>query len=146
MSHWTRNWGKVLTLSRTQWVLLGKATVILLLIKAGLQLLSFNQFKRAYAYTLQVSRPTSYPTQYIADVAWAVRTVAYRLPFALTCLPQALTVKFLLRRASNLPLHIGVQTAATQGFQAHAWIEKDGQIVIGEWPEATNYRPIWVWQ
>ncbi|WP_373330709.1 lasso peptide biosynthesis B2 protein [Salmonirosea aquatica] len=120
--------------------------VVLLVIKASLRFLSFNQFKKAYAYTLRVRQAGVYPKQYIADAAWAVQTAAFRLPFALTCLPQALALKYILRCDPDMPLHIGVQTAAPQGFEAHAWVEKDGHIVIGAWPEETNYRPIWVWQ
>ncbi len=139
-------WNKVRELTSSQWILLVKATLILLLIKGGLFALTFTQFKKVYASMLHVSKSATYPEEYIAAAAWAVRAVAYRLPFGLTCLPQALALKYLLRRDPNMPLHIGVQTAIPQGFQAHAWIEKDGRVVIGDWPEETNYRPIWVWQ
>lgn len=139
-------WNKIRKLTSTQWILLAKATLILLLIKASLLALTFPQLKKAYARILNNTTPGTYPEEYLAAAVWAVRTVAYRLPFGLTCLPQALTLKYLLRRLPNMPLHIGVQTAAPQGFQAHAWVEKDGHIVIGDWPEETNYRPIWVWQ
>lgn len=84
--------------------------------------------------------------QYIQDTAWAVRTVAHVLPISLTCLPQALAVKYLLRHDPNLPLNIGVQQSDAANFEAHAWIERAGQIVIGEWPEGKTYRPLWVWQ
>jgi hypothetical protein len=118
---------------------------MLLLIKASLLALNFTQFRKAYARALRSSK-AAYPKYYMEDAAWAVRAVAYRLPFGLTCLPQALTLKYLLRRDPDMPLHIGIQTTAPQGFQAHAWIEKDGHIVIGDWPKETDYRPIWVWQ
>lgn len=139
-------WSKVLELTSTQWILLMKATVILLLTKASLLTLTFPQLKKTYARILHVKKSGTYPEEYVAAAAWAVRAVAYRLPFGLTCLPQALTLKYLLRRDPNMPLHIGVQTAASQGFQAHAWIEKDGHIVIGDWPQETSYQPIWVWK
>ena len=139
-------WNKILDLTSTQWILLVKATVILLLTKASLLTLTFPQLKKMYARILHVKKPGTYPEEYVAAAAWAVRAIAYRLPFGLTCLPQALTLKYLLRRDPNMPLHIGVQTAASQGFQAHAWIEKDGHVIIGDWPEETNYQPIWVWK
>lgn len=139
-------WKKLRELTSTQWFLLVKATVILLLIKVSLLALTFTQFKKVYARILYSKKTATYPKSYTATAAWAVRTVSYRLPIGLTCLPQALTLKYLLRRDPNMPLHIGVQTAGPQGFQAHAWIEKDGHIVIGDWPQETNYRPIWVWQ
>lgn len=139
-------WNRVRQLTSTQWILLVKATVILLLIKVSLLALPFSQLKKAYARILHVTKPGTYPEEYIAAAVWAVRAVAYRLPFGLTCLPQALALKYLLRQDTEMPLHIGVQTAASQGFQAHAWIEKDGHVIIGDWPHETNYRPIWVWK
>ena len=139
-------WKKVRELTRTQWILLVKATVILLLIKTSMVALPFSQLKKTYARLLHVTNPGTYPEEYIAAAVWAIRAVAPRLPLGLSCLPQALALKYLLRRDPDMPLHIGVQTAASQGFQAHAWIEKDGHIVIGNWPQETNYRPIWVWE
>lgn len=91
-------------------------------------------------------RKATLSNQYIQDTAWAVRTVAHVLPISLTCLPQALAVKYLLRQDPNLPLNIGVQQSDIAEFEAHAWIERAGQIVIGEWPEGKTYRPLWVWQ
>lgn len=137
---------KIRELTSTQWILLVKATLILLLTKVSLLILTFPQLRKTYARLLHVIKPDTYPEEYIAAAVWAVRAVAYRLPFGLTCLPQALTLKYLLRRDPNMPLHIGVQTATSQGFQAHAWIEKDGHVIIGDWPHETNYRPIWVWK
>ncbi len=84
--------------------------------------------------------------QYIELTAWAVRTAAHVLPVSLTCLPQALAVKYLLRNYSNLPLNIGVQQSAAEGFEAHAWVERAGRIIIGEWPEGKTYRALWVWE
>lgn len=91
-------------------------------------------------------RSTAHSDLYVEDTAWAVRTAAHVLPISLTCLPQALAVKYLLRHDPNLPLNIGVQQSATAGFEAHAWVERAGQIVIGEWPEGKTYRPLWVWE
>ncbi len=84
--------------------------------------------------------------QYVQDTVWAVRTAAHVLPASLTCLPQALAVKYLLRHDPNLPLNIGVQQSASAGFEAHAWVERAGQIIIGEWPEGKTYLPLWVWE
>ncbi len=91
-------------------------------------------------------RNVTHSEQYVQDTAWAVRTAAHVLPVSLTCLPQALAVKYLLRLDPNLPLNIGVQQSATAGFEAHAWVERAGRIVVGEWPEGKTYRPLWVWE
>jgi len=139
-------WEKAGRLRKRQWVFLGKATVVLLIIKIGLKTFSFNQFRKLFSRITENERTSIHSDQYIRDTAWAVRTAAHVLPFSLTCLPQALAFKYLLRRDSNLPLNIGVQQSSAVGFEAHAWVERAGQIVIGEWPEGKTYRPLWVWE
>lgn len=139
-------WEKAGKLQKRQWVLLGKATVVLLIIKMGLKTLSFNQFKKLFSRLTENERTSLHGDQHIRYTAWAVRTAAHVLPFPLTCLPQALAFKYLLRNDPNLPLSIGVQQSPVSGFEAHAWVERAGHIVIGEWPEGKTYRPLWVWE
>ena len=67
-------------------------------------------------------------------VLWAVVAVTQRIPFASNCLVRAITAQILLARygyASDL--RIGV-TKPQDGkcIKAHAWLEKDGKILIGE--------------
>ncbi len=128
-----------------QWVILTKALVVLLLIKIGLKVLSFRRFKKLFSRATNHRSNITHRKEYIQDVAWAVRAVAHALPISLACLPQALAVKYLLRHETDLPLNIGVQQSARAGFEAHAWVERAGQIVIGAWPEGKTYRPLWVW-
>lgn len=63
--------------------------------------------------------------------AWAVRVVARRIPRA-SCLTQALALQWLLARAGcSARIHIGVAKHAARGFEAHAWLESGGEILIG---------------
>ncbi|HNU09135.1 MAG TPA: lasso peptide biosynthesis B2 protein [Pyrinomonadaceae bacterium] len=57
-----------------------------------------------------------------------------------TCLTQALTV-FILLRKNRQPskLRIGVEKDATKRFRAHAWVEIDGTVVIGDLPDLKRY-------
>ena len=50
------------------------------------------------------------------------------------CLTQALAGQVLLERYGYPALvHVGVTKKAKNGtFQAHAWLESDGKVVIGE--------------
>lgn len=120
--------------------------LVLLVVKVGLKIVPFNRFRKIFARFNRVRKVGFYPAQYVDDTAWAVRTAAHVLPLALTCLPQALTVKYLLRRDPDMPLHIGVERSDPGGFRAHAWVEKEGRIIIGNWPDEETYQPIWVWQ
>lgn len=126
-----------------QWLFLTEAAATLLVVKLGLELLPFNKFRGLFARVSKHRGPTVSGNQYIQDTAWAVRTAARVLPISLTCLPQALAVKYLLRNQPDLVLNIGVQPSTH--FVAHAWVEKAGQIVIGEWPEGKTYHLLWTW-
>jgi hypothetical protein len=64
------------------------------------------------------------------QVAWAVRLAARYVPRA-TCLTRALAAQILLNRAGlRNKLHIGV--AREGGFEAHAWIECEDRVLVGE--------------
>jgi len=64
-------------------------------------------------------------------MAWSVRRISRFIPMA-TCLTRAQALQIMLAR-KGLPteLILGVSRSASKDFLAHAWIEKDGQILIG---------------
>jgi hypothetical protein len=63
--------------------------------------------------------------------AWAVEATARRIPRA-TCLTQALAAEVMLRRAGHLPqVHIGVAKDRA-AIEAHAWLELDGRVLVGD--------------
>ena len=64
-------------------------------------------------------------------VAWAVETVAARIPTA-SCLTQALAAQVMLERAGERPeLKLGVATDKG-AFEAHAWLELHGRAIVGD--------------
>jgi hypothetical protein len=68
---------------------------------------------------------------FLDRVVWAV-TVASRYTPAATCLTQALATKVLLsRNGYHAVVRIGVARSEAGEFQAHAWVESDGSVVIG---------------
>lgn len=68
----------------------------------------------------------------VDEVVWAVKAVSRYVPNA-TCLTQALTVQFLLSRAGYpSQVRIGVAHGEESGFEAHAWVECRGAVVIGD--------------
>jgi|SRR6516165_5123088 hypothetical protein len=59
-----------------------------------------------------------------------------------TCLPRALATQVLLgRHGHGAELHIGVNRDSQGRFQAHAWVETGGRVVIGG-SDVTGYKPI----
>lgn len=66
------------------------------------------------------------------QVRWAMLHAQRVIPQA-TCLPQALAAEALLTRG-GLPaqLQIGVRKTSAGTLAAHAWVESDGRIVVGD--------------
>jgi hypothetical protein len=67
----------------------------------------------------------------VAQVAPIVVSAARYVPRA-TCLAQALTAQIMLaRRGAPSEIKFGVRTTHEAGFEAHAWLESEGRILIG---------------
>lgn len=78
-----------------------------------------------------------------AAVAWAVRRVAYRLPFETKCLPRALAAHWMLRRrgaASRVVFGVR-RTAPEQRPEYHAWLVMNGATVLGG-RQAASFTPL----
>jgi len=74
--------------------------------------------------------------------AWAVRVASRRIPGA-SCLTQALALQWLLARAGqSARIHIGVAKQGARGFEAHAWLESGGEILIGDDRPLEGFMPI----
>jgi hypothetical protein len=64
-------------------------------------------------------------------VTWAVEAASRRIPQA-TCLTQAIAAQLLLRRHGfQSRLCLGVARDVGGGFRAHAWLERNGRVVMG---------------
>ena len=77
-------------------------------------------------------------------VGWAVTTVARRLPLA-TCLAAALVGRAMLQRRRHVAtLYIGVRTNGSRSaaFEAHAWVESGGSVVIGHLDNLDAYATL----
>jgi hypothetical protein len=75
-----------------------------------------------------------------ADVAKAVLASSRLFGEASTCLSRALTAQALIGGETPSTTVVGV-ALGPQGFSAHAWLERDGQVLLGA-PEAPSYRDI----
>jgi Transglutaminase-like superfamily len=115
------------------------ALALLTVVKIALWMLSFQHVTR---FVKIPNRPRPVHRSFTPQqVVWAVQLASRYVPRA-TCLPQALTTQILLSWHGHLSrLHIGVMVVA-QKFEAHAWVECDGRVVIGEAEEIERYTPI----
>jgi hypothetical protein len=75
-------------------------------------------------------------------IAWAVNAAGNLVPAGSNCLVRALAAEVMLGRYGYpAELRIGVANPAVGGFKAHAWLESEGIVVIGDF-ELENYVPL----
>jgi hypothetical protein len=74
--------------------------------------------------------------------AWAIRATSPYVPGS-RCLCQALAGQVLLAlKGFSTELRIGVQKSDSSGLKAHAWLERQGMILIGCLPELADFKPL----
>jgi hypothetical protein len=136
---------RFLRLSRSDRTLVLQAALLLTAIRLGLSMMPFARLRSGLA-RLATSRRAASCLPASGDdgarIVWAVEAVGRRLPPIGTCLTQALAAHVLLaRRGHRSNLRIGVTRDAGGKFVAHAWLEKDGAVLIGGgW--SSHYTPM----
>jgi len=74
-------------------------------------------------------------------VTWAVDRVGRLVPWHINCLSRAWVTFIMLRRRAILAeLCLGVLRNKNGGFQAHAWVESSGLVVIGNVENLDQYQ------
>jgi hypothetical protein len=130
---------RVHTLDWSSRGLLFEAAALLFAIRAALPRFSFPTIQRAldrYVHRRRTSASDPRP------VGWAIEAAARRLPFDTTCLVRALAADAMLRRRqlpSRLELGVTPRSSRTASLEAHAWVESDQTIVVGEVEGVADY-------
>jgi hypothetical protein len=113
-----------------------RAVLLLWACRLGLWLLPFKTLRRLMA---KITSPSKRNPPKIDTIIWAVAVASRYVPAA-TCLTQALAGQVLLNRYdAPALLRIGVAKNEQGAFQAHAWVESQGRILIGNSPELFRY-------
>jgi hypothetical protein len=122
--------------------LLITSLLVLGVIRVGLWLLPFQTLRRLLAYaTRWGAEAQAADHASITQVARAVTRASPYIPAA-SCLTQALATQVLLhQRGHSARLRIGVARSARGAFQAHAWVECQGLIVIGGAQALSHFTP-----
>jgi Transglutaminase-like superfamily len=101
-------------------------------IRVALWSVPFRMWRQLFARACRPLAPLGWRRLHrMEDVAWAVRQASRVVPRS-SCLTQALATQVLLARSGySSQLRIGVARGARGDLEAHAWVESDGQRVIG---------------
>jgi hypothetical protein len=120
---------KLLGLPPTEFRLLSRAALVLMAMRLALWLLPPHLRERLLRGPAR--RPALGTASSPETIGWSVTTASRVIPRA-TCLVQALAARLLLQQAGHpAELHIGVARDGDGLFQAHAWVESRGRVVIG---------------
>lgn len=134
---------KFLLLTKRDRSLIVSALFLVGAIRLGLWLLPFQTLHRLLQKTTQTNTELQEVNQATVDrVAWAVVVASRYVPGA-RCLAQALATQVLLhRRGCPTNLRIGVARGKEGQLRAHAWVESQGRIVIGNLENMSIYTPL----
>jgi hypothetical protein len=122
-------WRKFWSLPQRRQRLLIRTLGLTAAVSIGLRVLPFStiqswlQPSAAGATPSTQARPSD-------DIVWTV-TVAGRYVPGATCLAQALVSERLLKLAGH-PAELRIGVAQQPFFRAHAWVESEGKVVLGE--------------
>lgn len=134
---WARPW--------SDWILLARATVLTSMIRIALTFVSLRTTVRTLRrMAAKLPRLAKSSQRYRERAAWAAHVVGHRLLPKRPCLTQALVLQYLLmRRGDNASkLKIGVAKGGDEGIRAHAWVERDGKVLIGGENSPVQYKKL----
>lgn len=140
---------KFLRLQSCDRTLLIKTYVLLGLVRLGLWLLPFKILQK---WLVNFHHPPAYyqtPTlrkisrRTVGKVVWAVNTSSRFMPGHVKCLARALVTQVLIcRRGYEPELKIGVAKAEDHSLEAHAWVELQGQVIMGFVKDLSRFTPM----
>lgn len=135
---------KFLNLDFSDRLLLVVTFTLLAVIRLGLWLLPFSTWHRLWFYLmpaqlkLRLAQPAS-----VGQVIWAVSVASHYMPGSVKCLARALVTQILLHRYGYpADLHIGVAKGEAGQLEAHAWVESQGEIVMGYLTNLSRFTPL----
>ena len=128
---------KFMALPAAERSLLLKSLAPLFAMRLGLWTMSYTQARVAADWMAQfrifprIDHPATKPSP--EKIAWAVATASRAVPGGGNCLVRAMATEIILKRYGYAStLKIGVAKPAAGQFAAHAWLESDGVVVIGD--------------
>ena len=102
--------------------------------------ISTRQISTRQASTRQIStRQIS-----VRKIVWSVNSISHYIPgMKCKCLARALTTQVLMKRYGHTPkLQMGVAKTGEGKLEAHAWVEFQGIVIIGNLPDLSRFLPL----
>jgi len=118
-----------------------RALLLVTCIRVALWIMPFKQLRRLTDDWKSVPLAVSHEMP-ISRLVWAVRAASRRVPGA-SCLTQSLALHCLLTRAGHQSqLRIGANKDQEGRFQAHAWVEYEGEPLLSSAGEIASYAHV----
>ncbi|MEM7590113.1 MAG: lasso peptide biosynthesis B2 protein [Cyanobacteria bacterium P01_A01_bin.83] len=137
---------KLLQLTAKKRQLLIDTYFLLTAIRLGLWLLTFKTLRQRLAKLERVSFLEQDAAE-LNRVIWAVNLASRYQLGGVKCLARALTTQLLLsRRGYPTELRIGVVKTENDQLLAHAWVESNGEIVMGAIRNLAEFKPFPAWE
>lgn len=131
---------KFFRLSRADRRLLLRSVVWLATARLALWVMPFKTIRQMLNRGTRDARPGAVSAE---RIAWAIEVGHKFVPRA-NCLPQALAAEALLARNGHpVDLRIGVVKTDKGRLQAHAWVESEGRVIVGDLTQGlSTYTPM----
>jgi Transglutaminase-like superfamily len=119
--------------SAGEWVVFIQALCGVVLTRAALRVLPLPHVRRLVRRCFRAASPLPPARRASAGQAvWAALSAGRHSPLGTTCLTTALVAQALLQRHGyEAKLRIGVRRDPNGAFTAHAWLERDGIVIVG---------------
>ncbi len=119
--------------ARDGW-LLAKAWATVVTVRIGLWILPYPWVHRIQTWFARRPIDRLQKRRAAAErVAWTVAVASHYFPRARHCLTEGIATHILLsRRGYPAQLRIGVAKENARGLEAHAWVESEGRVFIGD--------------
>lgn len=137
-----RDWRRFCRLPAHDRALVLEAAFLVVGIWCTLRMIRYARVQRvldAYGRAPRTNASTSTPDR----IAWAITSIAERLPMHATCLVRALAGRAIARRRGwPAEIRVGVlppRRSDVRPLDSHAWMEVDGRVVIGDLENLADY-------
>lgn len=116
--------------------------VLLGLVRLGLRLVPFATLQKLLSFcdrkSLLFLRKGN---RSINELIWAIEVSSKYMPGGVKCLARALTTEVLMKLNGYAPeLRIGVAQGEAGKLEAHAWIENQGKVLIGQLHDLERFK------